>query len=158
MPITLVATLVGIVESSMFMFCGFRLVGFAPATKKLLLVAACHALAVRMLRQLFYTVWDIPFGAHIVAAIALFFIFSYWWFKLPAILAAMAVVIGYLLLSLGTMLVLLLLPNLEPTSFGSILSMILVEQSPLILATIIIWRNNVTIIPRSIGEKLGLRT
>ena len=155
--LVVIATLVGVAEAYMFMFSGFRLVGFVVKPRRLLVAAFALALFVRLSRQVMYTVFDFPFGSHIAVALASFFIIGHLWFRLPAILAAIAVVIGYMLLSLGTMLVMLLLPDIDPSSFGSIILLIAVEQCPLAVASFAIWKTNVAIVPKKVAQKLGIR-
>jgi hypothetical protein len=150
----IIATLVGVVEAYMLMFCGFRLVGFSPSHRRLLVAAVAVALFVRASRQVLYTVFNAPFGTHIVVALVSFFLVAYLWFKIPAVLAAIAVVIGDMLLSLGTMLVSLLLPDVVPSDPGTILMLIAVEQAPLILATLVISRTRLSIVPRRVTQNL----
>ena len=150
----IVATLVGVAEAYMLMFCGYRLVGFSPSPRRLLAAAFTVALFVRLCRQVLYTVLNAPFGTHIVISIASFFLVALFWFRLPAVLAAIAVVIGDMILSLGTMLVSLLLPNVEPSDVGSILTLITIEQAPLILATLVIWKTRFSIVPKRVSQNL----
>ncbi len=151
-----IATLVGIIESSMFMFCGFRLVGFVPTTKSLLAAGAVHAVLVRLSRHLFYSVWDVVFSAHILVALALFFTIGYWGFRLSAFVSLAATVLGFMILLVGTMGVLLFMPNVTPPlSTTQVLGFILLEQSPLLVATVIIARTGFSIVPRRVAERLG---
>jgi hypothetical protein len=152
--ILIVATLVGIVEAYMIMFCGFRLVGFSLTYRLLLVPALAVALLVRASRYLLYTVLKAPFGAHIVMSVVSLFLVSYLWFKLPALLAAIAVVLGYMLLALGTLMIFLLMPDSEPSEFTTILKLMILEETPLILATLAIWKTKFSIIPKRVAQHL----
>ncbi len=148
------ATLVGVGEAFMLMFCGFRLVGFSPPPRKLFAAAVTVALFVRLCRQVLYTALNAPFGIHIVISLVSFFLVARFWFKMPSILAAIAVVIGDMILSVGTMLVSIFMPGAEPSDFASIFQLIALEQAPLLIASLIIWRTKISIVPRRVSENL----
>jgi len=148
------ATLVGVGEAYMLMFCGFRLVGFSPSPRRLFASAVTVALFVRLCRQVLYTVLNAPFGIHIVISLVSFFLVAHFWFKMPSILAAIAVVIGDMILSIGTMLVSVFMSGAEPSDFVSILKLIALEQAPLVIASLIIWRTKLSIVPRRVSESL----
>ena len=150
----IIATLVGVLEVFMLMFCGFRLVGFSPPSKQLLVGATVTALFLRAVRQLLYTVLNAPFGTHMVLSLITIFLVAHFWFKLPAMLAAIGVVIGDMILSLGTMLVSIMLSDSAPTEPTAVFMLIALEEAPLIVATLIIWKTKFSIVPKRVSESL----
>lgn len=151
----IIATLVGVAEAYMMMFCGFRLVGFRPPHRRLLATAFAFAVFVRLARQVLYTVLGAPFGVHMVIAMVTFFVIGYVWFRLPLVLAAIAVVIGDMLLSLGTILVSLLLRDVDPSQPPVLLMLIATEQAPLMLATFAVWKTGISVVPERLTS--GMR-
>jgi hypothetical protein len=142
-------------EAYLLLYCGTKLVGYAVVHQKLLAAAVFYAILIRLARHMLYGVLGIAFGGHIVVGIVSLFLLCHLWLRVPALLSALAVALGHMLLSIGTVLVLVLLPNAEPVTFLDVLKMIAAEQAPLILASIVIWRTGVAIVSPKAVQHVG---
>lgn len=152
--ILIIATLVGIVEAYMILFCGFRLVGFSPNNRRLFSASIVIALFVRASRYVLYSVFNAPFGFHIITSVAALFLLGFLWLKAPPLISAIAVAIGYMLLLLGTMLVFLLMPHVDPNNFTTLVKLIAIEEAPLVIATLVIWKTRASVVPTKVTRSL----
>jgi hypothetical protein len=70
------------------------------------------------------------------------------------VVAAIGVVIGDMILSLGTLFILLVQPKIPSNDLKAIIIMALIEEAPLILATLVVWKTGVTIVPKRVTQNL----
>jgi hypothetical protein len=151
-----IATFVGILEVSLMVLCGLRLLGVTPPTRLLLIVGVVHAVVNRGIRLLLYSVLSAPFGTHIGIALLLLFLLVWRVLRLRPYLAGLAVMLGFLILYIGSALVNLIMPApVEVASLRDLVRVMLMEQLPLALVALAVVKWNLRLVPKRVELDRG---
>ncbi|MEW6524338.1 MAG: hypothetical protein AB1445_12380 [Bacillota bacterium] len=142
----LTLTLLGAAEAAMIIFTGLRLMGAGVPLRLLVIMGLACSLGIRVIRYFLYVIVGAPFGVHVVVAVFMYFGVIRRYFRVSEFVAAGAVLVSFLILIIGTGLVLMVYANGGP-AFQAPAVLLAVENLPLATATVIIWKRGLCLIP-----------